>query len=778
MDKLKIIPLHDTVLFPKTNAKVVVSKDKSYEHHTFAADQEIIGLAVKANAKRDQLTSDSFYKIGTIIRVRSVVNNNNRTVLEGTTTHKVRILSIEETKTGFYADYDYLEEEVNLDSQGESEMTVFIKKIIHELGEKIPGGDSVLRPLEAMPHFMDIINYSMPYMNLSMAEKQYLLEINTTREKGLKFIEYLNKQRDFLELQFEMNEKFTKNTNKQYREAMLRQQLRAIQEELNETDGDKDELLKNIEASHMPAAVMKHALKEYRRLEAMQPNNSEANVIRTYLENMVALPWKSEPKAINLKDARKTLDDHHYGIDKVKERIMQHLAVMKMKEEKQGSIILLVGPPGTGKTSLGKSIAEALDRKYVRASLGGVRDEAEIRGHRRTYIGAMPGRIIQGMKKAGEANPVFVLDEIDKMTSSYQGDPASALLEVLDPEQNRNFSDHYLEVDYDLSDVLFIATANTLQTIPAPLLDRMEIIQISSYTNIEKRHIAKGHLVPEALDEVGLTDEQLSFSDEVIDKIIDEYTREAGVRGLKKQITKIARHMVEQLVREDDDIQTDVKVEQLIDILGVNRVRHEQVRDENRPGVVTGLAWTPVGGEILFIEGTFMPGHGKLTLTGQLGDVMKESANIAMSLVRSRLAHELTFFDFDKYDIHLHVPSGSTPKDGPSAGVALVTTIASLLTQRRVDSKTAMTGEVTLSGHVLPVGGIKEKVIGAHRSGITRVLLPKDNLDDLKDVPEEVKNSITFVGVETVEQVLQETLGVSLVDNQYFYEQMMSAKSE
>ncbi|MCC7577224.1 MAG: endopeptidase La, partial [Methanomethylovorans sp.] len=467
-------------------------------------------------------------------------------------------------------------------------------------------------------------------------------------------------------------------------------------------------------------------------------------------------------KNIDINEARNVLESNHNGLEKVKERIIQHLAVMKLKHEKQGSILLFTGPPGTGKTSLGKSIADALGRQYVRVSLGGVKDEAEIRGHRRTYVGALPGRIIQGIRKAGTKNPVFVLDEIDKLSSSYSGDPSSALLEVLDPEQNGTFSDHYLEVPYDLSEVLFIATANSLATIPWALLDRLEIIEISGYTKHEKLAIAKDHLLPAILEEHGLDADKLKVEDDALKLIIDKYTREAGVRGLKKQLARTARFVSERIVSGKAELPYEVKADMLTEILGKELVRQEEARKENVPGVVTGLAWTPVGGDILFIEGTFMPGKGKLTLTGQLGDVMKESAQISLSLVRSRLTNTVNGFDFITSDIHIHVPSGATPKDGPSAGVTLFTALTSLITGKAVDPKLAMTGEITLSGAVLPVGGIKEKVLAAHRAGIKTVILPKENERDLEDVPEDARNDLSFVTVQTIEDVLKVALDIDL----------------
>jgi ATP-dependent Lon protease len=509
--------------------------------------------------------------------------------------------------------------------------------------------------------------------------------------------------------------------------------------------------------------VRKKAFAELKKLETGGSQNHESSVIRNYLDLLLDLPWVTEEKkSIDIAEARRVLESNHNGLEKVKERIVQHLAVMKLKSEKQGSILLFTGPPGTGKTSLGKSIAEALGRKYVRVSLGGVRDEAEIRGHRRTYVGALPGRIIQGIQKAGTKNPVFILDEIDKLSLSYSGDPASALLEVLDPEQNNTFSDHYLEVPYDLSDVLFIATANSLATIPAPLLDRMELIEISGYTKNEKFAIAKDHLIPAILTEHGLDADKFRVDDEALKVIIEKYTREAGVRWLKKQLAKAARHVSEKIVSGTPELPFIVTTDKLDLILGKELIRQEVARKEPVPGVVTGLAWTPVGGEILFIEGTFMPGTGKLTLTGQLGDVMKESATISLSLIRSRLANTENGFNFMTSDIHVHVPSGATPKDGPSAGVTLFVALASLITGKTVDPNLAMTGEITLSGAVLPVGGIKEKILAAHRAGIKKVILPHENVRDLQDVPEDVRGELAFVPVETVEEVLKEALGIEL----------------
>jgi ATP-dependent Lon protease len=603
------------------------------------------------------------------------------------------------------------------------------------------------------------------------------LEIRSRRKKSLKFLDILIKQKENIEFQMEMNAKLTGEVNKQYREKMLREQLKAIQEELNEgkqSESKKKDYLQLINESKMPEDVKEIAREEYEKLQNQSPISVEINVIRNYLDLLTSLPWgKSSVKEVDIKEAKNILEKDHYGLDKVKERIIQHLTVMKLKNNQQGSILLLVGPPGTGKTSLGKSIAKVLQREYVRISLGGVRDEAEIRGHRRTYVGALPGRIIQGIKKARTNNPVFILDEVDKLLASNLGDPASALMEVLDPEQNNSFSDHYLEVPYDLSDVFFIGTANSLKEIPGPLRDRMEIIQINSYTTTEKFHIAKDYLIDEVLEGHGLTHEQLKIEDDALKAIIDKYTREAGVRGIKKQLSAIARHTTEKIVVDEVELPYIVKEEMLFDILGPEISIYDKVKKLNPPGVVTGLAWTPVGGDILFIESAFMPGKGELILTGQLGEVMKESAKISQSLIRSRLVLRLKDIGFDKHDLHIHIPQGSIPKDGPSAGVTLFTSIASLFTGIPVDPKTAMTGEISLRGAVLPVGGIKEKVIAAHRSGIKKILLPLENKKDLFDVPDEVKKDIQFIFIETIEELIHETLGIKLPNANKFHLRIM-----
>ncbi|MCP4750829.1 MAG: endopeptidase La [Proteobacteria bacterium] len=767
-DKQLVIPLFETVVFPKTGIKFRMEKaiGKGINEKAGTNPVTAIALVVRENSSTDVLEEASFYKVGALVRLESIQPADNGYLLNVRSLERVAVENIEIREDGVYADYSLVPDIEDVDENSRREMIGFLKNTIKEIGANFRGSELFLKPLEGMDSVDEIIGFALPYITVPLSDKQELLEMSSLRERSLKFIDMLLKQKENVNLQIEMAKKFSEQTNKSYRESLLRQQLKAIQEELNEADGASSKAAgyeEKIEGSDMPEEVKKTAREEFNKLKNMGENNPENHIIRNYLDLLIALPWKTQvKKEIDIEQARRILDEQHHGLKKVKERIIQHLAVMKLKQDKQGSILLFVGPPGTGKTSLGKSIAEALDRKYIRASLGGVRDEAEIRGHRRTYIGALPGRIIQGIKKAGEKNPIFVLDEIDKLSHSYAGDPASALLEVLDPEQNHSFSDHYLEVPYDLSDVLFIATANSLSTVPAPLLDRTEVIHISSYTNREKFAIGRDHLIPQVLEEHGLDGTRLEIDESALRETIEKYTREAGVRGLKQKLSHMARFASEKIVSGGIELPYRVEVERLEEILGIPIVRQEEARKENIPGVVTGLAWTPVGGDILFVEATFMGGNGTLTLTGQLGDVMKESAKISLSLIRSRLAHAINNFDFVKNDIHIHVPSGATPKDGPSAGLALFTALASLMLGKKVDAKLAMTGEITLRGSVLPVGGIKEKLLAAHRAGIKRIVLPKENEKDLIDVPDDVKNELTIRFVETIEEALKEALNVDL----------------
>jgi ATP-dependent Lon protease len=764
-----VIPLFEIVVYPKSRTKLLADKitgEILLNEMKNADSAYAIGLTVKSGTKSSDLSEDDLYKTGNLLKITFVQPADNGYLVAAKAIQRVDAVSLHKKDGLFYATYEPVSDLPDLDEDMQAEIISDAKKTIYEISSRFQGSEQFTRPIDKMYSIDQIMGYIMPFMPIKLAEKQSLLEIASVRERYLTFLYILTKQKENINIQIEVAKKVSDKISKSHREAMLREQLKVIQEELNESDGstsDDGGYRERIESSKMPDEVRKKAFSELKKLEMGGNHNPESHVIRNYLDLLLELPWVTEEKkSIDIAEARRVLECNHNGLEKVKERIIQHLAVMKLKHEKQGSILLFVGPPGTGKTSMGKSIADALGRKYVRVSLGGVKDEAEIRGHRRTYVGALPGRIIQGMRKAGTKNPVFILDEVDKLSSSYAGDPSSALLEVLDPEQNSTFSDHYLEVPYDLSEVLFIATANSLANIPWPLLDRMEMIEISGYTKNEKLAIAKDHLLPYILEEHGLDADKLRIEDDALKIIIEKYTREAGVRGLKKQLARTARFVSEKIVSGNIDLPYVVKTHMVKEVLGKELIRQEEARKENVPGVVTGLAWTPVGGDILFIEGTFMPGNGKLTLTGQLGDVMKESAKISLSLVRSRLANTANSFDFTSSDIHIHVPSGATPKDGPSAGVTLFTALTSLIIGKAVDPKIAMTGEITLSGAVLPVGGIKEKVLAAHRAGIKKVILPEENERDLEDVPDDVKSELKFVTVETIEEVLKEALGIDL----------------
>lgn len=766
--ELSVIVIPDTVYLHGTDINLKINKKIGREIYDRLSQDDFYGIAlgVKEDNLRGLYVESDFYKVGTLIKVEAAKEMKDFLQLKLQIMERIEVKELIPDNGNYRATYQLTPDIDDLEAEDKEEIVGHIRYLVKEISENFKGSKSYMDRVQQLDDITQVTGYIFPYIRLSKAEKQEFLEIRSLKEKSLKFLDILIDQKQSIQFQMEIAAKFNEEMNKKHRETMLKEQLKAIQDELNETEGKsggKKDYRELIEEAHMPDDVKEVALEEVKKLERQGPHSSEENVIRNYLDLLVDLPWtKSEIKDIDIEAAREILEQQHYGLDKVKDRIIQHLTVMKLKQNKQGSILLLAGPPGTGKTSLGKSIAEALGREYVRISLGGVKDEAEIRGHRRTYIGALPGRIIQGMRRAGSKNPVFILDEVDKLMASYNGDPASALLEVLDPEQNNTFSDHYLEVPYDLSDVFFIATANSLRGIPGPLRDRMETIEIGSYTSHEKFIIAKKHLMGQVLEEHGLTQDQLQVDDEAIKTIIEKYTREAGVRGLKRQLSAVARVASEKVVLGKVELPYKVHEDMLYDILGHELIQINQAGKSNPPGVVTGLAWTPVGGDILFIEGAFMPGTGKLTLTGQLGDVMKESAKISESLIRSRLALSLKQAEFDKKDLHIHVPSGAIPKDGPSAGVALLTTIASLVTNRQVDPKLAMTGEISLRGAVLPVGGIKEKVLAAHRAGIKRIILPKENEKDLDDIPDDVTGELEFLLVETVEDVIKETIGIEL----------------
>ncbi len=759
-----ILPIIDLVLLPGMKHTLRL-RQLSKEELLLLSDkeQEVVALPLKEIQGKKELQSEDFHKIGFLLEVLSVTSIEKGYQLQVKVKNQVEVSQLVITANSIEGKITYIPEDLQMNAKSQQEMLSYIKKISHEIAAKIRDSDSIMKVIDEIHDLNVLMGHLCQFLPLSNDEKYALMEVVSLKERSLMFIDYFLRLKESLQLQIEMAEKFSEKSNKNYREAALREQLRVIQEELNEGKPDKKEkdYRVRISKAKMPPEIESAALEELEKLESQSPTSSDYNVIKNYLDLIVSLPWHlGEEKPINITEARRILNEQHYGLDKVKDRIIQQLAVMHLRKNKKGLILLLVGPPGTGKTSLGKSIAEALDRKYIRLSLGGIRDEAEIRGHRRTYVGALPGRILQSIKNAGVMNPVMVLDEVDKLMVGYAGDPASALLEVLDPEQNNSFTDHYLDLPYDLSNVLFIATANSTESIPRPLLDRMEVIQISGYTSNEKFHIGKNHLIPEALTEHGLSSADMQITDDTLRAIISDYTLEAGVRGLMKQLNTLARVTTEKVIIGDIPRPLIITPDDLQELLGKKVSRHDMAQTDNPAGVVTGLAWTPVGGEILFIEATDMPGSGETIITGQLGDVMKESARISLSLLKSRLP--LNTVPFKEKDLHIHVPSGSVPKDGPSAGIALFTALASLVTGIPVNGSLAMTGEITLRGMVLPIGGLKEKLLAAERAGITKALIPKDNAVDLKDIPEEVKSKLEIIEVETIEDVLRETLKISL----------------
>ncbi|MGV8109871.1 endopeptidase La [Methanospirillum sp.] len=769
-NKHYVIPLINTVIYPNIQTKILVDyATGKYLLEEIKKTSEIypIGLTVQEQLNSSDISKSSLYTTGNLLEIISIHKTDEGYLLSVKAKSRVHIDSITQNDLGFFAEISERRDIVDIYDSEKWSVREEIRNTIHDISMNFTGSEQFTGPIDKMESIESIIGFVLPFLPVSLAEKQNLLEIDSLRTRYLRFLKLLIDCKENIHFRIELTKKVSEKSARINRETMLREQMKAIEEELYEINGAESGdsgYQERINRSSMPDDVKKRANTEVKKLEINGSQSHESPIIRNYLDLLLDLPWVlNEKKSIDIQKTRNILNCNHFGLNKVKNRIIEHLAVLKLKQEKQGSILLLVGPPGTGKTSLGKSIAEALGREYIRISLGGIKDESEIRGHRRTYVGALPGRIIQGIRRAGTKNPVFVLDEIDKLGVSYSGDPASALLEVLDPEQNNSFSDHYLELPYDLSDVFFIATANTTSTIPPPLLDRLEVIEISSYTKQEMFFIGKEHLVPKSLSEHGLHNEKITIEDATLRLIIDKYTHEAGVRGLKKQLDQISRYISEKIVSEKWNLPCKITPDMLHDILGKKIRRHEFAKKIAVPGVATGLAWTPIGGDILFIEATFMPGTGKLTLTGQLGEVMKESANISMSLIRSRFAHTTPHIDFMNRDVHIHVPSGSTPKDGPSAGITLFTALASLITGKPVDTRLALTGEITLSGSVLPVGGIKEKILAAHRAGITKIILPKENSVDLEEIPLDVLQELTFVIVESIDEVLDETLDISLL---------------
>jgi ATP-dependent Lon protease len=764
-----ILPLQEAVLFPHTVIPLAVVKKPGIALVEEALREgKPIGLTVLKDREIEDPGPEDVHRVGTIgviQKMLKVPDGTLRCIVAGQQVFKIEQF----TQVSPYMVAAYTELP---DSTVENEELVAMQRNLAGLFQKL------LSYLPQAPREMEmeVANITDPVvltyfvastMRLETADRQALLEERDTAKRMRRLTLLLTKELEVVELGHKIQSDIQREMEKNQREFYLRQQLRAIQEELGEVDpqqAETNELRSKIDAASMPPDVKKAADRELDRLSKVPQASPEYSVIRTYLDWLVTLPWNAETADhIDIKASREILDKDHYDLEKIKDRIVEYLAVGKLKKKLTGPILCFVGPPGVGKTSLGQSIARAMGRKFVRLSVGGVHDEAEIRGHRRTYIGAMPGTIVRAIRDAGTRNPVMMIDEIDKVGSDFRGDPQSALLEVLDPEQNNNFRDHYLDLPFDLSQVLFICTANALDSISPPLRDRMEIITLSGYTELEKLQIAKRYLVKKQRVHNGLRETQAQISDQTIRAIINDYTREAGVRNLEREIGTVFRKIARKIA-ENARYKARVKPESLVEFLGKPRFFNEVRKRVASVGVATGMAWTPVGGDILFIETQSMPGTGKLVLTGQLGDVMKESAQAAVSFLRSRSA-ELALPDdyFAKHDIHIHVPAGATPKDGPSAGIALATSITSMLTGIKVDPNLAMTGEITLTGQVLPIGGLKEKVLGAKRAGISKILLPRRNEMDLDDIPKEVRESMTFVPVDELSEVLHHALGKRLI---------------
>ena len=779
MSSTLILPMFNTVLLPDVDYRLSVEHISDAERSRIQIDEgRAIFLPMRTEKPRQELTKEDFFPLGIIADISQIQDGPMGTVVEAQAREKIRVTEITITEGIIEGEYEAVDEVMDVTFSAEKKLLEALKKLTTEMASQIRGGEYAVEYLKKISTINEFAAVFCQFFDMTPEEKYALLETNSFKERGMLVRESVLRFRGALEVQIELaNAEDPEGTA--YRKAAIHKQIGVLEKALAEMEGrgedDEDSFEKRIEAAGMPDDVRKEVERVLARFNREPSNGAEYNSLYGYLDFVTSLKWQiDETPKIDLKKARKIMDRDHYGLKKVKERILQHLAVMALHErsggtKQKGKILLLVGAPGTGKTSMGRSVAEALGRKYVRISLGGIRDEAEIRGHRRTYIGALPGRIMDGIKRSGAMNPVVVLDEVDKLHARFDGDPSAALLEVLDPEQNTTFEDHYVNLPYDLSHVFFICTANTWDTIPQPLLDRMEVIELPGYTPTEHFHIAKEHLVGQALEETGLTKKEIRFTDGALKKIIADYTMEAGVRGLKKQLMSVCRKAAVKIV-EGNDADAGEEAKALVirennveEYLGKKKVIHDKVRKSNPAGVVTGLAWTQSGGEILFIETVAMKGSGQIHLTGQIGDVMKESAETAVSLVKSTFID--SELDFKDRDIHIHIPEGAVPKDGPSAGITMFTALTSLVTGKHVSPYLAMTGEISLRGYVLPIGGLPEKLMAAERSGIREVLIPKDNMRDLEDVPEEIREKLTIRPVETVSDVIREALHIRLPES-------------
>lgn len=762
-EKYPALPLRDIVVYPKMIVPLFVGREKSIRALQEAVDKEQnIVLVTQKDAAEEEASPENVYGVGTLGAVLQLLKLPDGTL-------KVLIEGVERVRIDRFTDnQDYMEviaaampehEKDSLEMEALSRAVVSQFEEYVKLSKKIPA--EVLVSINQIEDLSKMADTIASHLSLKIADKQELLEAQSLKEQFEKILGFMNAEITMLEVENRIKTRVKKQMEKSQKEYYLNEQMKAIQKELGDSEDEElSEYMKKISKTRLSKEAKEKVLTEVKKLKTMSPMSSEATVVRNYLDWVLGIPWKKPSRVKkDLHEAMAVLDADHYGLEKVKERIIEYLAVQSRADKVKGPILCLVGPPGVGKTSLGRSIAKATGRHFVRASLGGMRDEAEIRGHRRTYIGSMPGKIIKGMKKAGTSNPLFLLDEIDKLGNDYRGDPSSALLEVLDPEQNSTFNDHYLELDYDLSDVMFITTANSLD-MPRPLLDRMEIIRLSGYTEEEKIEIAKQHLLPKIFEENAVKPTELFISDEAIRDVIRYYTREAGVRNLERELATIARKAIKDIIMAQEDKNAAVKMVKVTEknlekYLGVIKYRYGEAEDQDHIGVTTGLAWTEVGGDILFIEAVDMPGKGKITQTGKLGEVMKESIETAYSVVRAH-SKELGIDPeiFEKTDIHVHVPEGATPKDGPSAGIAMYTTLVSVLTKTPVRKDVAMTGEITLQGRVLPIGGLKEKLLSALRGGIKTVIIPKDNEKDLVEIPDIVTKGMKIIPVKEVSEVL------------------------
>ena len=765
-DFFPTLPLRDIVVFPKMIVPLFVGRDKSIKalNEVMKTNKKIV-LVTQKNAEKDDPTEKDLYSFGCECKVLQLLQLPDGTVkvlVEGL--DRVKIIECRNDKDYLSSSTEIIKDKI--DSPQENILalsTAIIRKLekVINVNKKISFELTANIKHQSNPSI--IADHIAGQLNISIFEKQKLLEMINLKMRLEKLMEHINNEMNVISVEKRIRGRVKNQMEKTQREYYLNEQMKAIQRELGEIEDGGDEtgqLQKSIIKAKMTKEATKKCLSELKKLKSMSSMSAEATVVRNYLDWMIELPWNSKENQlgkVSIDEAKRILDEDHYGLEKVKERILEYLAVQKRVGKIKGAIICLVGPPGVGKTSLGKSIARATGRKFVRMSLGGIRDEAEIRGHRRTYIGSLPGKIIQQMKKAGTKNPLFLLDEIDKVGTDYRGDPSSALLEALDPEQNVTFNDHYLEVDYDLSDVMFVTTANTLNILP-PLLDRLEVIRIPGYTEDEKINIANNYLIPKQIKNNGLKDEEWNLDKSVMKEIIQNYTKEAGVRNLEREISKLARKTVKNIVTSEVK-KFEINSKNLSDYLGVKKFKYDEIESDNKIGVATGLAWTEFGGEILKIESAMMPGKGRMQITGKLGDVMQESVKAAKSYVRSKsLEFGIIPPIFEKKDFHVHVPEGATPKDGPSAGIAMVTSIVSSITGIAVDKNTAMTGEVTLRGHVLSIGGLKEKLLAAHRARIPRVIIPEDNKKDLVEIPKNILNDLQIITVKTVDEVLKAAL--------------------